>query len=66
MNTRIKNRVHALIERYRISMPDVSHSFEKPALSFLKKCNLPYPRNLLLKQDIEISMHLSKKQKKRL
>ena len=54
MNTRIKNRIHALIEKYRISMPDVSDLFGKTGLSFLKKCNLPYPGNLLLKQDIEI------------
>lgn len=54
MGTRVKNRLHALIERYRISMPSLSDPFGKTGLSYLKSLRLPPPGDLLLRQDIEL------------
>ncbi len=53
-STRIKNRIHALLDKHRVSMPDLSDPFGKKGLAFLKKLSLPHPANLLLRQDIEL------------
>lgn len=54
MATRVKNRLYALIERYRISMPSLSDPFGKTGLSYLKALRLPSPGDLILRQDIQL------------
>ena len=50
--TRIKSRIHDLVERYRIKLPKLSDPFGKTGISFLKNINLTYPANLVLRQDL--------------
>lgn len=59
MATRVKNRLHALIERYRVAMPSLSDPFGKTGLSYLKDLRLPPPGGFLLRQDIELLEALS-------
>lgn len=61
MRTRIRNRVHRIIERQRnIEMPQVSDMFGKRGKSVLKKAKLPQPDLHLLNQDIRILEGLDK------
>jgi len=54
MGTRVKNRLHALIDRYRVAMPSLSDPFGRTGLSFLKNLRLSPPGDLLMRQDIEL------------
>ncbi len=59
MRTQLKNRIHALLDRYRVSLPSFSDPFGQRGLSYLRKLKLPYPGDFLLAQDLKLLEALS-------
>ncbi len=54
MRTQLKNRIHALLDRYRVALPSFSDPFGRGGFSYLRKLGLPYPGNFLLGQDLKL------------
>lgn len=57
--TRLKNRIHALLDRYSVSLPSFSDPFGRGGLTYLRKLKLPYPGDFLLAQDLKLLEALS-------
>lgn len=60
MRTRVKNRIHVLLDRLHIPMPAVSDIFGKRGTHYLKKLKLPGVDGELLRQDLELLDLLNK------
>ena len=54
VRTQFKNRIHALLDRYRVSLPSFSDLFGRNGLSYLRRLKLPYPGDFLLAQDLSL------------
>jgi len=60
MRTRVKNRIHVLLDRQHIPAPAVSDLFGKRGTEYLKKLQLPSVEGELLRQDLELLDVLNK------
>jgi transposase len=60
MRTRVKNRIHVLLDRLHIPMPAVSDLFGKRGTQYLKKLVLPEIDGTILRQDLELLDLLNK------
>lgn len=54
LQTMIKNRVHALVDRYHVALPAVSDLFGKGGRTYLSQVRLPGPAQELLSQDLRL------------
>ena len=52
VQTMIKNRIHAVVDRYHVALPAVSDLFGKGGRSYLSQVRLPGPAQALLTQDL--------------
>ena len=54
MRTRLKNRIHVLLDRLHISLPSVTDIFGKRGTDYLRKLNLPGVDGEILREDLEL------------
>jgi transposase len=54
MRTMLKNRIHALLDRYHVVPPAASDLFGKRGRNYLAKVELPGPAQQLLQQDLRL------------
>lgn len=54
VRTMLKNRIHQVISRNHVEIPDFSDLFGVGGRKFLKSLQLPHPDNDILQQDLEI------------
>jgi transposase len=54
LQTMIKNRIHALVDRYHVALPAVSDLFGKGGRAYLSQVRLPGPAQTLLSQDLRL------------
>ena len=59
VRTMLKNRIHALLDRYHITPPPASDMFGKKGRDYLGKVELPGPAQELLRQDLRLLQTLS-------
>jgi len=60
VRTMVKNRIHALLDRYHVPLPAVSDIFGKRGRDYLTKLELPATAQKLLRQDIVLLESLSR------
>lgn len=54
MRTRLKNRIHVLLDRLHIPFPSVTDIFGKRGTTYLRKLNLPGVDGEILREDLEL------------
>jgi transposase len=54
LQTMIKNRIHAVVDRYHVPLPAVSDLFGKGGRAYLSQVRLPGPAQTLLSQDLRL------------
>ena len=54
MRTRLKNRIHVLLDRLHIPFPSVTDIFGKRGATYLRKLNLPGVDGEILREDLEL------------
>jgi transposase len=54
MRTRLKNRIHVLLDRLHIPLPSVTDVFGKRGTEYLRKLNLPGVDGEILREDLEL------------
>lgn len=54
LRTMVKNRIHSLLEKYRVALPAVADAFGKIGRTFLKDVDLPPAGRQLLDQDLRL------------
>ena len=54
LRTMVKNRIHALVDRYPIALPTVSDLFGKKGRKYLPRVSLPATAQHLLSQDLKL------------
>jgi len=54
MRTRLKNRIHVLLDRLHIPLPSVTDIFGKRGTDYLRKLNLPGVDGEILKEDLDL------------
>ncbi len=59
MRTRLKNRIHALIDRQHIPLPPVSDIFGRQGTEYLKKIKLPAVDGVILKENLALLDHFN-------
>jgi transposase len=60
VRTMVKNRIHALLDRYHVPLPAVSDIFGKRGRDYLTKVELPAAAQKLLRQDMVLVETLSR------
>lgn len=59
MRTRVKNRLHVLLDRLKVSRPPFSDAFGKQGIAYLKKLELDGVDKEILKENLELLTTLS-------
>ncbi len=59
MRTRLKNRIHVLLDRRHIALPAISDIFGRQGTEYLKKVNLPGVDGLILKENLALLDHFN-------
>lgn len=59
LRTMVKNRVHALLEKYHVALPPMADAFGKVGRTFLKEVELPAAGRQILDQDLRLLEVLS-------
>ncbi len=54
MRTRLKNRIHVLLDRRHIALPPISDIFGRQGTDYLKKVNLPGVDGFILKENLKL------------
>ncbi len=54
MRTRLKNRIHVLLDRLHIPLPSVTDVFGKRGTEYLRKLNLPGVDGEILREDLDL------------
>jgi len=54
MRTRLKNRIHVLLDRLHIPLPSVTDIFGKRGTDYLRKLNLPGVDGEILREDLDL------------
>ena len=54
LRTRVKNRIHHILDRNHVTLPDYSDLFGKAGRTLLDQIELPAPDNLLLRAHLEL------------
>jgi transposase len=54
MRTRLKNRIHVLLDRLHIPFPSITDIFGKRGTTYLRKLNLPGVDGEILREDLEL------------